>query len=88
MNRNDTKCADLPRFPTLAAAQAEAARYLIKRVAYPCECGGFHVVKVGKSQRQERREAYDDYYGDLLKICRTMIDREIARMGVRRRRRK
>jgi hypothetical protein len=90
MNRHDAKCAGISRYKTKAEAEAEATRHKIKHVAYPCECDGFHVVKVGKSQKQERRDEMDAYYGDMLRFCRATIDKEISRYtaaGLRRKKR-
>jgi hypothetical protein len=88
MNRQDTKCAALPRYKTLAAAKAVAARKQTKHAAYACECGGAHVLKVGKTPKQQRRADQDTYYGELLHFVRATIDREISRLraaGVHRR---
>jgi hypothetical protein len=77
MNRNETKCAKLERYKTKAEADAVGARKKVKHLAYACECDGFHVVKVGKTRKQQRRAQYDDYYGDLLKVVQVMIEREL-----------
>ena len=82
MNRHDTKCAELTRYKMLAEAQAVASNQKLKHAAYPCDCGGFHVVQVEPNPptaRQKRRAEIDAYYGDMLRFCRATIDREISR---------
>ena len=61
----------------MAEAKAVAARKTVKHLAYACECAGFHVVKLGPTRKQARRAELDDYYGDLLKVVRSMIGREL-----------
>jgi len=50
MNRTETKCADLHRYEKQARAQHEAttktAETKLRHVAYPCECGGYHVERI------------------------------------------
>jgi hypothetical protein len=57
MNRHDTKCADLTSYKTKADAQAEADKLTRKIqaqfVAYPCDCRGYHVERVGPTPSQQ-----------------------------------
>jgi hypothetical protein len=87
MNRQETKCAKLERYKTKAEAEAVAARKQVKHVAYPCECDGFHVARVEPTRKQRARAETDAYYGDLLHIVHSMIEREIARLPKRKRNR-
>ena len=60
MNRLDTKCADLTRYPNKAEAHAEADKLTskvgAKFLAYPCECMGYHVERVGPTPSQQAAE--------------------------------
>ena len=50
MNRTETKCADLHRYTTKAAAQAKAEKLTaetnLRHIGYPCECMGWHVERI------------------------------------------
>ena len=50
MTRQDMKCSDLHRYEKQARAQQDAERKTaetkLRHLAYPCECGGYHVERI------------------------------------------
>lgn len=55
--REDNKCQALTYFSSKAAAQAEADKLTskigAKFLAYPCDCRGYHVERVGPTPSQQ-----------------------------------